>query len=109
MGEKHQRFRRAGTFTEEWTKRSDHKRECVEEKCNVEEYLEAAENFNQKERFPVDTSLFETYYKTCYEAVVANGLADPQRADLWGFCLSNFEKKKQQNVKCQRMAKHKWL
>merc|ERR1719220_2208337 len=44
---------------------SDFERECAEETCDIEEFLEIVENENGKVRPDVDPDLFETSYREC--------------------------------------------
>merc|ERR1712110_933323 len=94
----HTRERRANDFFEEKIKPSSRERECVEELCDKEEYIEMSENYNDgdRENFNFDVESFETYYTECMKDVNSNGLNKPAHVDLRGACIVAFEKKNEQ-------------
>lgn len=85
--------RRGNGAGEETFRPSNYERECIEEVCSLEEYLESAENYNSGNRFTVKAGLFEHYYRECMTLVNGNGLNNPEAIDLRGACMAAFETK----------------
>lgn len=83
-----QRQRRAG---QEVLKRSNFERECVEELCDTEEYLEAQENHIPTIRMDhsqsEDLKLAFTKYTECRNKILEVGLDDPSYIDLRQVCF----------------------
>merc|ERR1712226_973804 len=67
------RQKRANQLAEE-VRPSNFKRECVDEACSHEEYMESAENTLRGVRTGSDSQMFEIYYAECRVAVQAAGL-----------------------------------
>ena len=94
------RVRRANAG-EETFRRSDLDRECVDEQCSAEEYLEYAENIDKKVRDKFNAYLFEVNYVECSVALsespiltnqtVINALKYALGFHVRGACLHNFE------------------
>merc|ERR1712226_1510717 len=97
------RARRANGGVEEQGKGSNVERECVEETCNWEEYLEIAENSDSQVRNSVVQqsrssqsgesrlqTLFNTLYLDCHTKVVAAGLDDERAIDFRPHCYHTF-------------------
>jgi len=87
------RSKRANQFMEERVKKSSLERECIEEICSGEEYLEFAENQTAGIRPEINLQIFEVYYKECMTVVSVNDLDDPKKLDMRGACLRTFQVK----------------
>ena len=87
------RIKRANQFMEERVKSSNLERECIEEICSAEEYLEYAENENFGKRPLNDNQIFEIYYKECMTTISMNELDKPDKLDFRGACLKTYQQK----------------
>merc|ERR1739848_504289 len=80
-------------YWEEWFRSSNMERECIEEACSHEEYLERAENEYGVDIRKADTKgLFELNYYECYQSVVDAGLNTQGGVDLRPMCMDEFGK-----------------
>lgn len=93
------REKRANSFGEEALP-SNFERECVEEACTHEEYMESAENSLRGVRTGSDSQMFEIYYAECRLAVQAagldgrvNGRLDVNKVNLAPACMKLYEHK----------------
>ena len=86
---------------EETFRRSDLDRECMDEQCSAEEYLEYAENIDKNVRNKFNSHLFEVNYVECSvalsessvltNATVINALKYALGFHVRGACLHSFE------------------
>merc|ERR1712168_1727542 len=77
------RVKRANQWAEETRKSSNLERECVEEICSVEEYVEQAENeIGRKKALMLNKDKFQSHYRECMTIVNKNRLNDPKKIDL---------------------------
>lgn len=86
-------------FIEEVFRNSDLERECVEEQCKYEEWLERAENdFDDLRKTaelvtePIASVRFNDYYIHCYEKVETMKLDEPNLIDFRKECIQTFLK-----------------
>jgi len=88
-----------GGFIEEVFRRSNVERECIEEQCGYEEWLEHAENDTHDIRKmakmvtgPTASVRFSDYYIQCWEKVKTMKLDDPSLIDFRKACITTFLK-----------------
>ena len=84
-------------FFEEVFRSSDMERECIEEQCNYEEWMERAENDYAGVRkeaklliSPDAKTMFEDVYIQCYEKLKVMELNDPEKIDFRSSCVEVF-------------------
>merc|ERR1712226_1231724 len=94
------RSKRANGALEESRRSSHLERECVEETCSWEEYLEIAENTVSRVRESMRRAelahsnptleVFDKYYTNCHQKVIAAGLDDKSNIDFRPHCMKTF-------------------
>merc|ERR1712226_732089 len=76
-------------YWEEWFRSSSMERECLEESCGFEEYLERAENDIPGIRSADVGTLFEQNYYECYQAVVSSRCRRKTEHSRWSRLAPN--------------------
>jgi len=86
-------------WIEETFRNSNLERECIEEQCNYEEWLERAENVHSTVRQesklimnPTAAESFKNTYTQCYNKIKQVGLNDPFELDFRSKCIEVFLK-----------------
>jgi len=86
-------------WIEETFRNSNLERECIEEQCNYEEWLERAENVHTTVRKeaklliePTAAENFKNTYTQCYNKIKQMELDDPQKVDFRSACIEVFLK-----------------
>jgi len=86
-------------WVEETFRHSNLERECIEEQCNYEEWLERAENVHTTVRKeaklltnPTAAENFKNTYTQCYNKIKQMELDDPVKIDFRSACIEVFLK-----------------
>merc|ERR1711997_840206 len=86
-------------WIEETFRNSNLERECIEEQCNYEEWLERAENVHKTVRKEADQLIsptaaenFKNTYIQCYTKIKQMDLNDPNKVDFRSACIEVFLK-----------------
>merc|ERR1711980_42948 len=86
-------------WIEETFRSSNMERECIEEQCNYEEWLERAENVHKKVRqeaklvvSPSAAENFKNTYVQCYNKIKQMNLNVPDKIDFRSTCIEVFLK-----------------
>jgi len=86
-------------WIEETFRHSNLKRECIDEQCNYEEWLERAENVHSTVREeaskftnPTGAEIFKNTYIQCYNKLKQMDLNQPDKIDFRSSCIEVFLK-----------------